>query len=115
MNEFLKNNPSHGFHEAGVELILSEDVQVEGLDSEKHSRFDHGERLLQPLPTGHHSQVHGRLGSPLNAMTSCLHLTTLTHDVPAGRGQSQSVTATDFRANVNSQAGHIKLFCYWKS
>lgn len=65
-----------------MELIFSEDVNVELLDAEKHSRLDHGKSFLQPLPTGHHCQVHGRLRSALNTGESSLHLTPLTHDVP---------------------------------
>ena len=71
--------PTHSLHEAGVELIFSKDVQVELSDAEKHSGLDHGEGLLQPLTTGHHGQVHGGLGSALDAG---FHLTPLTHDVP---------------------------------
>lgn len=81
---------SHSFREVGVQLIFSKDVQVEVPNAENHGRFDHGERLLQPPPTGHHSQVHGgRLGcesqTRLNAVPCSFYLTTLTHDVPEGQ------------------------------
>lgn len=42
-----------------MELIFRKDVQMKKLDAEQHRRLDHGESLLQPLPTGHHSQMHG--------------------------------------------------------
>lgn len=72
--------PTHSFNEAGVKLIFCKDVQMEALDAEEHSRLNHGERLLQPLPAGHHSQVHGRF----RPGTSSLLLSLLTHDVPEG-------------------------------
>lgn len=46
---------AHCFHEAGVKLIFSEDVQVEVSDAEEDGRLDHGEGLFQPVSTGHHS------------------------------------------------------------
>lgn len=33
------------------------------LDAEQEGRFDHGEGLVQTIPTGHHSQVHDLLCS----------------------------------------------------
>lgn len=70
--------PTHSFNEAGVKLIFCKDVQMEALDAEEHSRLNHGESLLQPLPAGHHSQVHGRF----RPGTSRLLLSLLAHDVP---------------------------------
>lgn len=79
---------THSLHEAGVELIFSKDVQVEALDAEKHRGFDHGEGLLQPLPAGHHRQVHGGLRPPLNAAPRTFYLPALTHDIPEGKDLS---------------------------
>lgn len=70
---------AHCFHEAGMKLIFSEDVQVEVSDAEKDGRLDHGQGLFQPVSTGHHSEVHRGVGP---AQTGGLSLTLLSHDVP---------------------------------
>lgn len=77
--------PTHSLHEAGVKLVLGEDVQVEALDAEKHGGLDHGEGLLQPVAAGYHRQVHGRLGPAGDAVSARLRPTPLAHDVPVRR------------------------------
>lgn len=74
--------PTHSLHEAGVQLVLGEDVQVEALDAEKYGGLDHGEGLLQPVAAGYHRQVHGRLWPAGEVISGHLRLTLLAHDVP---------------------------------
>lgn len=62
-----------------MELIFCKDVQMEGLDAEQHPRFDHGEGLLQPLPTGHHGQMHGGRESAFRASDG---IPAVTRDIP---------------------------------
>lgn len=77
--------PTHSLHEAGVQLVLGEDVQVEALDAEKHGGLDHGEGLLQPVAAGDHRQMHGRLRPAGDVVSTRLRLTPLAHDVPVKR------------------------------
>lgn len=73
---------AHGFHEAGMKLIFSKDVQVEVPDAEKDGRLDHGEGLFQPVSTGHHRKVDWGVGP---VQTGALPLTLLSHDVPGNQ------------------------------
>lgn len=41
--------------------VLSKNVKLDPLEAEQEGRFDHGEGLVQTIPTGHHSQMHDLL------------------------------------------------------
>lgn len=45
-------------------------MERDPLQAEEEGRFDHGEGLLQPIPAGHHSQVHDLRRPPASACRS---------------------------------------------
>lgn len=50
--------------------VLGKDVKGDPLQAEEEGGFDHGEGLLQPVPTGHHRQVHDLWRPPASACRS---------------------------------------------
>ena len=52
---------TYPFLKVGSQRVLGEDVELDLLDAEQEGRLDHGEGLLQTVPTGHHRQVHDLL------------------------------------------------------
>lgn len=50
--------------------VLGKDVKRDPLQAEEQGRLDHGEGLLQPVPAGHHSQVHDLRRPPAPACRS---------------------------------------------
>lgn len=49
---------SYPFFKLWSQRVLSKNVKLDPLEAEQEGRFDHGEGLVQTIPTGHHSQVH---------------------------------------------------------
>ena len=75
----------HRVPEAGVQPLLSEDVQPERPGAEQDGRLHHGEGLLHPVAAGNHRQVHaGRPGPAGRTVGSALP-----HDVPEGGGRGE--------------------------
>lgn len=61
---------AHRPSEAGVQLVFCEDMKVQIPAAEEDGRFQHGERLLQPGPAGHHRQPDRRRTRPAHRWTS---------------------------------------------
>lgn len=49
------------FFKLWSQRVLSKNVKRDLLEAEQEGRFDHGEGLIQAIPTGHHSQMHDLL------------------------------------------------------
>ena len=49
---------SYPFFKLRGQRVLSKNVKHDPLEAEQEGWFDHGEGLVQTIPTGHHGQVH---------------------------------------------------------